>query len=121
MDKKVYSIGKVSRLLDVKPHVIRYWEKEIPFIQPVKNRYNGRHEYSEKDIQLLLRLKHLLYEKRFTVEGAREQLFREQAGENQDAKKMETRALLAALRSDLLDVYFATQNAQRNPTANTVN
>jgi DNA-binding transcriptional MerR regulator len=99
-----YGIGEVENVLGVKAHVIRYWEKEIPLIQPEKNKFNGRMRYSQKDIQLLLRLKYLLYDKKFTVDGAREQLYRELS--NGDIHKQELRAQIALLRSDLLDIYF---------------
>ena len=94
-----YSSSDVERLLGVKAHVIRYWEREIPLIQPEKNKY-GRRIYRDRDLQILLRLKYLLYERRFTLEGAREQLYLELAGENQDL-----RAQISALRSELLKLY----------------
>ena len=97
-----YSTVDAERLLQVKVHVIRYWEKEIPLIQPVKDVY-GRRVYSDRDMQILFRLKYLLYEKRFTLEGARNQLYRELAGENQDL-----RSCLSALRSELLELFFRT-------------
>jgi DNA-binding transcriptional MerR regulator len=103
-----YGIGEVESILRVKSHVIRYWEKEIPLIQPEKNKYNGRMRYSQKDIQLLLRLKYLLYDKKFTVEGAREQLYRELS--DGDSQKQELRAEIASLRSDLLDIYFLNRS-----------
>ena len=99
-----YSIGDVERLLRVKVHVIRYWEKEIPLIQPAKDMY-GRRMYSNRDLQLLYRLKYLLYERRFTLEGARAQLYNELSGEYQDL-----RAGISALRSELLDLYFYVRN-----------
>jgi DNA-binding transcriptional MerR regulator len=102
-----YGIGEVETILGVKAHVIRYWEKEFPLIQPRKNKYNGRMRYSQKDIQILLRLKYLLYGKKFTVDGAREQLYRELSGD--DSRKQEFRAEIAALRSDLLDIFFLNQ------------
>jgi len=95
-----YSTGDVERLLRVKIHVIRYWEKELPLIQPVKDNY-GRRTYRDRDLQILLRLKYLLYDRRFTLEGARDQLYRELAGENQDL-----RGRISALRSGLLDLFF---------------
>jgi DNA-binding transcriptional MerR regulator len=99
-----YSIGDLERLLRVKIHVIRYWEKEIPLIQP-KRDSQGRRAYSNRDMQLFLRLKYLLYDRRFTVQGAREQLFRELSGERQDI-----RSQIADLRSNLLDLYFIVQH-----------
>ena len=94
-----YSIGDLERLLRVKNHVIRYWEKEIPMIQPERNNF-GRRLYRDRDLQLLLRLKYLLYERRFTIEGAREQLYLELAGENQDL-----RGGISAIRSELLAIF----------------
>ena len=95
-----YSSGDAERLLQVRNHVIRYWEKEIPLIQPVKDMY-GRRMYRDRDLQILFRLKYLLYERRFTLEGARDQLYRELAGEYQDL-----RGRISALRSQLLDLFF---------------
>ena len=94
-----YSLSDVERLLRVKTHVIRYWEKEIPLIQPEKNKY-GRRMYRDRDLQILLRLKYLLYERRFTLEGAREQLYRELAGEEQNL-----RAHISGLRTELLKLF----------------
>jgi DNA-binding transcriptional MerR regulator len=94
-----YSIGDLERLLRVKNYVIRYWEKEIPLIQPEKNNY-GRRVYRERDLQLLFRLKHLLYERRFTIEGAKDQLYMELAGGGQDL-----RGCISALRSELLALF----------------
>lgn len=95
-----YSTGDLERLLRVKSHVIRYWEKEIPLIQPTKDQY-GRREYRDRDLQILLRLKYLLYDRRFTLEGAKNQLYGELAGENQDI-----RGRISAIRSELLDLFF---------------
>ena len=95
-----YSIGDVERLLRVKAHVIRYWEKEISLIQPVKDAY-GRRLYRDRDLQIFFRLKYLLYDRRFTLEGARDQLYRELAGINQDL-----RGSISELRSELLKLFF---------------
>ncbi|GHU90994.1 MerR family transcriptional regulator [Spirochaetia bacterium] len=99
-----YGIRDVERLLKVKVHVLRYWEQEIPLIQPKKD-VTGKLHYSNRDLQIFLRLKYLLYNRHFTVEGAREELFREAAGEHQDL-----RAQIAALRSELVDLCFLINN-----------
>ena len=99
-----YNISDLERLLRVKGYVIRYWEKEIPLVQPVRDT-QGRRVYSDRDLQLLVRLKYLLYERRFTIEGARAQLYRELAGGNQDL-----RAGISALRSELLSLFFKVNN-----------
>ena len=103
-----YSIGDVERLIGTKVHVIRYWEKEIPLIQPKRDAF-GRRVYSSRDLRLLLRLKHLLYKRRFTIEGAREELLREVSGDGQDL-----RAELEALRSNLLNLFSLVRNSDES-------
>src|ERR1700745_482139 len=72
-DKLYFKIGEVSELLGVEPYVLRYWETEFTILQPKKSG-TGHRLYRRKDVELLLRIKHLLYEKRFTIEGARQSL-----------------------------------------------
>ena len=72
-DKLYFRIGEVSALLGVETYVLRYWETEFPSLAPKKSG-TGHRLYRRKDVELLLRIKHLLYEKRFTIEGARARL-----------------------------------------------
>ncbi len=72
-DKLYFKIGEVSDLLAVEPHVLRFWEGEFPLLAPKKSG-TGHRLYRRKDVELLLRIKHLLYERRFTIEGARQAL-----------------------------------------------
>jgi DNA-binding transcriptional MerR regulator len=72
-DKLYFKIGEVSELLGVEAYVLRYWESEFPILSPKKSG-TGHRLYRRKDVELLLRIKHLLYEKRFTIEGARQTL-----------------------------------------------
>ena len=72
-DKLYFKIGEVSELLGVEPYVLRYWETEFPVLQPKKSG-TGHRLYRRKDVELLLRIKHLLKEKRYTIEGARQSL-----------------------------------------------
>src|ERR1043166_2826709 len=72
-DKLYFKIGEVSDLLGVEPYVLRYWETEFSVLSPKKSG-TGHRLYRRKDVELLLRIKHLLYEKRFTIEGARQSL-----------------------------------------------
>jgi len=102
-----YSISDLERLLRVRGYVIRYWEKEIPLIQPTRDT-QGRRVYSDRDLELLVRLKYLLYERRFTIEGARAQLYHELAGGNQDL-----RAGISALRTELLALFFRVNDSSR--------
>jgi DNA-binding transcriptional MerR regulator len=94
-----YTNSDLERLLDEKGHIIRYWEKAIPLIQPRKDG-GGKFIYSTRDVQLLLRIKYLVHTKKYTVEGARDALFAELAGEDLDIKTD-----IDALRSDLLNIY----------------
>jgi DNA-binding transcriptional MerR regulator len=72
-DKLYFRIGEVSELLGLEPHVLRYWEGEFPSLSP-KKAQSGHRLYRRRDVELLLQIKHLLYEKRFTIEGARQTL-----------------------------------------------
>ncbi|MCW5980047.1 MAG: MerR family transcriptional regulator [Bryobacteraceae bacterium] len=72
-DKLYFRIGEVSRVSAVKPHVLRYWESEFPAITPRKSG-SGHRLYRRKDVELILEIKRLLYEERFTIEGARKYL-----------------------------------------------
>ena len=71
--KRYFAIGEVSGLCDVKPHVLRYWEKEFPSLQPDKRRGNRRY-YRMKDVLLVRSIRSMLYEQGFTIEGARRKL-----------------------------------------------
>jgi DNA-binding transcriptional MerR regulator len=72
-DKLYFKIGEVSELLGVEPYVLRYWETEFPVLSPKKSG-TGHRLYRRKDVELLLRIKHLLRDRRFTIEGARQSL-----------------------------------------------
>lgn len=72
--KVYYSIGEVSALAGLKPHVLRYWETQFPQqLRPAKNR-GGTRAYRTREIETILLIRHLLHEKRFTIEGARQEL-----------------------------------------------
>ena len=101
---KYYHTGELEKLLGVKGHIIRYWEKEIPILQPIKDG-RGKYKYSMRDVQLLMRIKYLLVDRKYTVEGAYEEIFREISGVTQDLK-----AEIEAMRAELLDVYFINRN-----------
>jgi len=72
-DKIFFSIGEVSTIAGVKAHVIRYWETEFPTLRPQK-RSDGRRVYRRHDVELILRIKELLYKEKFTIAGARRRL-----------------------------------------------
>ena len=71
--KRYFTIGEVSELCGVKPHVLRYWEQEFPSLSPVKRRGNRRY-YQRTDVVLIRQIRSLLYEEGFTIGGARQRL-----------------------------------------------
>lgn len=76
--KRYFTIGEVSELCGVKPHVLRYWEQEFPQLRPIKRRGNRRY-YQRQDVLLVRQIRHLLYEQGFTISGARQRLSAESA------------------------------------------
>src|SRR5579872_5375983 len=72
-DKLFFRIGEVSEIVGVEPYVLRYWESEFPALAPKKSS-SGQRMFRRKDVELLLRIKHLLYDQKFTIEGARKAL-----------------------------------------------
>src|SRR5712691_13392644 len=77
IETKLYrSISEVSELVGVKPHVLRYWESQFSMLRPKKNRAGNR-MYRPEEVKLLLRIKELLYARRFTIAGARRTLLDE--------------------------------------------
>lgn len=80
--KRYFTIGEVSELCAVKPHVLRYWEQEFPSLNPVKRRGNRRY-YQRQDVVLIRQIRSLLYEHGFTIGGARQRLDGESAKQEQ--------------------------------------
>src|SRR5580704_17665323 len=72
-DKLFFRIGEVSQLVGVEAYVLRYWESEFPGLSPKKSS-SGQRMFRRKDVELLLNIKHLLYDRKFTIEGARKAL-----------------------------------------------
>jgi DNA-binding transcriptional MerR regulator len=75
----LYRIGEVSRIADLKPFVLRYWETEFPMLEPVKSS-SGHRLYRQDDVDLVLKIKRLLYDEGFTIAGARRHLREQAAG-----------------------------------------
>ena len=74
-DKLFFKIGEVADLASVEQHVLRYWEDEIDLLKPTKNK-SGQRLYKKKDVELVLEIKRLLYEEKFTIAGAKNKLKR---------------------------------------------
>ena len=71
--QEFYSIGEVCALTDLKPHVLRYWESQFRFLNPAKNR-SGNRVYKAREVELIMLVKHLLYNEKYTIEGARQRI-----------------------------------------------
>ena len=97
-DKLYFKIGEVSKLVKLPAYVLRFWESEFSRIKP-KRTSSGRRLYTRKDIELILKIKDLLYEKKYTIQGARQHLSR-RAGTD----KTSTSALLNDLRAELKSI-----------------
>lgn len=107
-DKLYFKIGEVSELLGVEAYVLRYWETEFPALSPKKSG-TGHRLYRRKDVELLLRIKHLLYERRFTIEGARQSLQAEsKVAKPKRSKRMQQDLFaedpLPGIRKELADI-----------------
>ena len=76
----LYRIGEVSRIANLKPFVLRYWETEFPMLEPVKSS-SGHRLYRQEDVDLVLKIKRLLYDEGFTIAGARRYLREQAAGD----------------------------------------
>lgn len=101
--KRYFTIGEVSELCQVKPHVLRYWEQEFPQLKPVKRRGNRRY-YQRHDVELIREIRGLLYEQGFTIGGARQQLSGD-APKNAEGEKSEvSSAVIQDVRRELEDV-----------------
>jgi DNA-binding transcriptional MerR regulator len=110
-DESYYRIGEVSRLADVKPFVLRYWESEFPMLDPVKSP-SGHRLYRQEDLDMVFRIKRLLYDEGFTLEGARRHLTEEarlgtgncageRAASTEDNPQILSRKMLLDLRDSL--------------------
>jgi len=100
--KVYYSIGEVCDLTGLKPHVLRYWESQFDVLRPTKNRAGNR-VYRSKEIELVLLVKHLLYEEKYTIEGARQRLgeLRRDGGLDGERQDVLAPEFLAGMKADL--------------------
>jgi DNA-binding transcriptional MerR regulator len=104
--KRYFTIGEVSELCGVKPHVLRYWEQEFTQLKPVKRRGNRRY-YQHHEVLLIRRIRELLYEQGFTISGARNKL--DSRNDHDDAEHElgvtpQSGLDLASIRQELTDI-----------------
>ena len=100
--KRYFTIGEVSELCAVKPHVLRYWEQEFPQLNPVKRRGNRRY-YQRQDVLMIRQIRSLLYEQGFTIGGARQRMSGDEAREDTTQYKQLIRQMITELE-DVLQV-----------------
>ena len=98
-NKRYFTIGEVSELCEVKPHVLRYWEQEFPDLKPVKRRGNRRY-YQRHDVMLIRQIRSLLYDEGYTIGGARQKSSGEEAKEDTS----QSQQIVRQLRSELEEV-----------------
>jgi DNA-binding transcriptional MerR regulator len=98
-DRLYFRIGEVSTITGIPPYVLRYWESEFPSLQPKKSG-GGQRLYRKRDVVMVLEIKKLLYQERYTVAGARRRLTERE----ERSRRLEARAALARLRTGLEDV-----------------
>ena len=94
--KRYFTIGEVSDLCAVKPHVLRYWEQEFPQLKPLKRRGNRRY-YQRQDVILIRQIRSLLYGHGFTIGGARQRLSGDEAREDSNQSQQIIRQLCTEL------------------------
>ncbi len=92
-EKAFFRIGEVSKILSVKPYVIRYWETEFKTIKPVRTK-TAQRLYRKKDVEELLTIRNLLYQQRFTISGAKKQLLKMHAKDESTPKDSDHEKLL---------------------------
>ena len=97
--KRYFTIGEVSELCQVKPHVLRYWETEFPSLTPVKRRGNRRY-YQRHDVLMIRQIRSLLYEEGFTITGARQRI----EGEQGKAEASISNQIVRQVRMELEEV-----------------
>jgi DNA-binding transcriptional MerR regulator len=97
--KRYFTIGEVSELCGVKPHVLRYWEQEFTQLKPVKRRGNRRY-YQRHDVILIRQIRSLLYDQGFTIGGARQQL----TGETAKDDTNQSQQVVRQLRNELEEI-----------------
>jgi len=97
--KRYFTIGEVSELCAVKPHVLRYWEQEFPELKPVKRRGNRRY-YQRQDVLIIRQIRSLLYDEGFTIGGARQKL----TGEEAKTDLSQSQQIIKQLRRELEEI-----------------
>ena len=100
IERLYYSISEVSEITQLKQYVLRYWETEFPMLHPKKNRAGNR-SYRQSDIDTILKIKDLLYDQKYTIEGARERLKAGKVDVPSNADTLIYRKLVKSIKKEL--------------------
>ena len=104
-----FLIGEVESMTGVKAHVLRYWEEVVPFISPNKDD-SGRRVYTKTDVRIIIRLNHLINVKKYSIEGAQEQILAEA---NMQGIEQAIIPEINHIRSDIMDLYRVLQTRKK--------
>jgi DNA-binding transcriptional MerR regulator len=117
-DKLFFKIGEVSEITETEPYVLRYWESEFSPLLPAKNK-SGQRIYKKSDIELIQRIKQLLYEEGFTIAGAKKRLAEElhASFDRRRAKRDDIRDRLEVVRRTLRDVLTLMDQTDRTSSS----
>src|SRR5262245_6964039 len=120
-EKLFFRIGEVCELIKVQPHVLRYWETEFPMLSPQKNRA-GQRVYRRKDVEMVLRIRNLLYEEKFTIAGARKKISEElrKGSPSRKSSPHEVIAEVEVASESREDVYFVESESPESQAAPTI-
>jgi len=107
-DKSYFSISEVSEITQVKPYILRYWEGEFKLLRPAR-RTSGHRKYTRKDIELILKIKDLLYQQKYTISGAKRHLLNEKREKNKQLsfpleKNVPAIDFLKEIKKELLEI-----------------
>ena len=103
MDKQYYKIGEVSKLLNVKPSTLRFWELEFRQLNPFKSSSNQRY-YTPENVEFLKRLKKMLYEEKYTIEGAKKRLHSSDAVGNPQLPNNSDKFDVSTFKQELIEI-----------------
>lgn len=112
-EKQYFKIGEVSEILNVEPYVLRYWESEFKILKPTRTRARQR-LYHKKDLELLMEIKHLLYDEKFTIAGAKKRL--QEMKKQSSAEKRSRKGVKAKPKDEVEEAFSPRETALEPPS-----
>lgn len=102
-EKLFYKIGEVSRIVGVEPYILRYWESEFSFLKPRKNK-SGQRVYVRSDLDLILQIKRMLYEEKYTISGVKKRFLEGFIGRGRRASTRQPAEVINKVKEELRDI-----------------